>query len=226
VAHCNHDNALHGLARFEGAIASYDRALALRPDFAEAHLKRGGALHALRRLDETLVAYDRALALMPNRAEVHYNCGNALHSLKRFDDALASFGRALALRPDYAEALANRGVTLQDLRRFDEALADYGRAQAARPGFADAHYNEALCRLLIGGLERGWDKYEWRWETEQHRSAKRNFPQPLWTSSDDIAGKTILLHAEQGFGSSAATCRRLRHAARMSFWKCRNRCAR
>jgi len=207
VAHCNHGNALHGLARFEEAIASYDRALALRPDFAEAHLNRGGALHALWRLDETLAAYDRALALMPNRAEVHYNRGNALHSLKRFDDALASYGRALALRPDYAEALANRGVTLQDLRRFDEALADYGRAQAARPGFADAHYNEALCRLLIGDLERGWDKYEWRWETEQHRSAKRNFPQPLWTGSDDIARKTILLHAEQGFGDTIQFCR-------------------
>ncbi len=206
-AHSNRGNALHALERFEEALASYDRALALRPDFADARVNRGGALHALKRLDDALADYDRALALMPNRAETHYNRGNTLHTLKRFDDALASYDRALALRPDYVEALANRGVTLHDLRRFDQALSCYERVRAIRPDFADAHYNEALCRLLLGDLVRGFDKHEWRWETEQHRSAKRNFPQPLWTGSDDLAGKTVLLHAEQGFGDTIQFCR-------------------
>ena len=206
-AHSNRGNALHALERYEDAVASYDRALALRPDFAEARANRGGALHALRRLDEALADYDRALALPPERAEVHYNRGNVLHALKRFDDALQSYDRALELRPDYADALANRGVTLQDLQRFDEALTHYQRAQAVRPDFADAHYNEALCRLLTGDLGRGFEKHEWRWETEQHRGFRRDFAQPLWTGSDDIAGKTILLHAEQGFGDTIQFCR-------------------
>ncbi len=206
-AHSNRGNALHALERFEEALASYDRALALRPDFADAHVNRGGTLHALKRLDDALADYDRALALMPNRAETHYNRGNTLHTLKRFDDALASYDHALALRPDYVEALANRGVTLHNLKRFDQALSCYERVRAIRPDFADAHYNEALCRLLLGDLVRGFDKHEWRWETEQHRSAKRNFLQPLWTGSDDVAGKTVLLHAEQGFGDTIQFCR-------------------
>ncbi len=206
-AHANRGNALHGLARYEEALASYDRALALRPDLAEAHANRAGTLQALRRFDAALADYDRAVALLPNRAETHYNRGNALHAILRFDEALTSYGRALALRPNYAEALVNRGATLQNLRRFDEALADYQRAYAVRPDFADAHYNEALCRLLIGDLRRGWEEHEWRWDTDQHKSFRRNFAQPLWTGSDDIAGKTILLHAEQGFGDTIQFCR-------------------
>jgi tetratricopeptide (TPR) repeat protein len=206
-AYSNRGNALHALERYEDAVASYDRALELRPDFADARANRGGALHALRRLDEALADYDRAVALPPERAEVHYNRGNVLHALKRFDDALNSYDRALTLRPDYAEALANRGVTLQDLQRFDEALAHYQRAQAVRPDFADAHYNEALCLLLTGDLVRGFEIHEWRWETDQHRGFKRNFAQPLWAGADDIAGKTILLHAEQGFGDTIQFCR-------------------
>jgi tetratricopeptide (TPR) repeat protein len=206
-AHSNRGYALHALERYEEAMASHDRALALRPDFADARANRGGTLHALRRLDEALADYDRALTLQPDGAEVHYNRGNVLHALKRFDDALASYDRALTLKPDYAEALANRGVTLQDLQRYDEALAHYRRAQAVRPDFADAHYNEALCCLLTGDLVHGFKKHEWRWDTKQHRDFKRNFAQPLWTGSGDIAGKTILLHAEQGFGDTIQFCR-------------------
>ena len=111
------------------------------------------------------------------------------------------------MRPDYAEALSNRGNTLQELQRFEEALASYDRALALRPDFAEAHFNEALCRLLIGDFDRGWEEYEWRWETGQLRKGKRNFAQPLWLGSNEITGKTILLHAEQGFGDTIQFCR-------------------
>ena len=206
-AHCNRGNALHGLERFAQALDSYDRALALRPDFADAYVNRGIALHALKRLEEALANYDQALTRMPDRAETHYNRGNVLYALNRFDEAIASYDRAVALRPDYAEAFANRGVTLNDVRRFGDALASYRRARAVRPDFADANYNEALCRLLTGDLKQGFATFEWRWETEQHRGAKRNFMQPLWTGAQDIAGKTVLLHAEQGFGDTIQFCR-------------------
>jgi tetratricopeptide (TPR) repeat protein len=205
--HAIHGNALFGLKRYDAALAGYDRALALRPALAEAHYNRGNALHELRRFDEALASYDRALSLRPDYAEAHYNRGNALHLLQRFDAALASYDRALTLRPDYVEAVANRGATLHDLKRYDEALASYDRALALRPDFADAHYNEAICRLLLGDFDRGWRKHEWRWETAQLRNAKRNFAQPLWLGSQEVAGKTILLHAEQGLGDTIQFCR-------------------
>src|SRR5262249_51634562 len=66
------------------------------------------------------------------------------------------------------------------------------------------------CRLLLGDFDRGWEKFECRWESEQAKQAnieRRNFAQPLWIESNDIAGKTILLHAEQGFGDTIQFCR-------------------
>jgi tetratricopeptide (TPR) repeat protein len=198
---------LHVLRRFDEALANYDGALALRPDNAELHSNRSVTLFELKRFAEALASGDRALALRPDDPEAHLNRGNALSVLKRYDEALADYDRALALRPDYAEAHTNRGVTLHMLKRFDEALQCYERAVAARPDFAEAHYNEGLSRLLTGDFDRGWAKHEWWREIVPSKHAKRNFAQPRWTGSQAIAGKTILLHAEQGFGDTIQYCR-------------------
>jgi tetratricopeptide (TPR) repeat protein len=206
-AHAIRGNTLCGLKRFDEALASYDRALALRPAIAEIHHNRGNALHELRRFDEALASNDRALALRPDYAEAHYNRGNALHLLGRLEEAVASYQSALTLRPDHAEAIGNRGATFHDLKRYGEALESYDRALALRPDFADVHYNDAICRLLLGDFERGWREHEWRWQTAQLKNAKRSFPQPLWLGSQEIDGKAILLHAEQGLGDAIQFCR-------------------
>jgi len=125
---------------------------------------------------------------------------------------MADYDRALALRPDYAEAHTNRGVTLHVLKRFDEALQCYAHALAARPDFAEAHYNEGLSRLLTGDFDRGWAEHDWWRGIAQFKRSDRNFTQPRWTGAQAIAGKTILLHAEQGFGDTIQFCR---YAARV-----------
>jgi tetratricopeptide (TPR) repeat protein len=206
-AHCNRANALHGLKRFEEALSSYDRAIALRPDYADAHSNRASALYELYRLDEALASYDRALALQPDFAEAHSNRGNTLQELRRFDEALENYDRAIALQPDFAAAHSNRGAALRELNRFAEALACFDRALTLQPRFAEAHFNAALCRMLIGDLRLGLEEYEWRWETDQLNGEKRNFAQPQWRGSSEIAGKTILLHAEQGLGDTIQFCR-------------------
>ncbi|MGO9631391.1 MAG: tetratricopeptide repeat protein [Xanthobacteraceae bacterium] len=203
----NRGLTLHELKRFEEALASYDRALKVQPDYAEALSNRGVTLRELKRFEEALASYDRALKMRPDFAKALSNRGTTLHELKRFEEALASYDRALKVQPDYAEALSNRGVALHELTRFEEALASFDRALKVRPDFADAHYNEALCRMLIGDFDRGWQKCEWRWESEQAIDQKRNFAQPLWLGTDEIAGKAILLHSEQGFGDMIQFCR-------------------
>jgi tetratricopeptide (TPR) repeat protein len=216
---CNHGAALHELKRYDQALASCDRTIALRPDYAEAHSNRGNTLRQLKRYNEALASCERALALAPNFAEAHCNRGNALYALQRFEEALASYDRALALRSSYAEALTNRGVVLQDMMRLGEALASHDGALAVRPDFAGAHVNQALCLLLMGDFGRGWQKHEWRWDTDPLQNERRRFAQPLWIGSPEIAGKTILLHAEQGFGDTLQFCRYVplvaQHAARV-----------
>jgi tetratricopeptide (TPR) repeat protein len=206
-AFCNRGIALHEMKRHDEALANYDRALELRPDFAEAQVNRGNALRAQKRFEEALASCEHVLTLWPDRAAAHGNLGIVLHELQRFDEALASYERAFAIEPDYADALCNRGATFYELRRFEEALASYERALAVQPDFAQAHFNEAHCRLLAGEIARGFEKLEWRWKIEPYVGNRRQFVQPEWPGSDEIAGKTILLHAADGFGDTFHFCR-------------------
>ncbi len=90
---------------------------------------------------------------------------------------------------------------MHELKRFDEALESFAHALALNPENADANFNEGMTRLLIGDFSAGWKKYEWRWKAKQQAHA-RDFSQPLWLGGEPIAGKTILVHAEQGYGDT------------------------
>jgi tetratricopeptide (TPR) repeat protein len=206
-AFVNRGVTCNALKRYDEALACCERALCFCPNHLDALTNRGVALHDLARFEEALASHDRALALRPDFAEALSNRGITLQELRRFDEALTSHDRALALRPDFAEAHSNRGNVLQELRRFDEALTSYDRALALRPNFPDGHFNATACRLLLGDFARGWQELEWRCETAQLEAVKRHFLQPLWTGAYDLAGKTILLHAEQGFGDAIQFCR-------------------
>jgi predicted O-linked N-acetylglucosamine transferase (SPINDLY family) len=142
--HCQRGDALCKSGRYEDALASYDAALAVRPDYIKALFHRANALYAMKRFEEALAGYVRILALQPNHAEILCNHGNTLYQLARFEEALTSYDGALALRKDYAVALNNRGLTLQQLKRPDEALVSYDRALAVRPNYADALYNRGI----------------------------------------------------------------------------------
>ena len=142
------------------ALEYLDRALALKPDFAEAHNNRGTALHELKRLDEALAAYDRAIALKPDYAEAHNNRGLALKELKRPNEALAAYDRALALNPCFAEAHNNRGIALKELKRLDEAMASYDRALALRPDYVLAHNNRGIALQELKQLDEALAAYD------------------------------------------------------------------
>lgn len=203
----NRGNTLLALNRVGAALESYDRALALRPDYPEALSNRGSVLERLGRYDEAIASYDRALALRPDFVEALYNRGNALKAIKRFGDALASYDRALALQPRYADAHNNRGQVLKEMMRYGEALKSYDAALAVQPEHVMAHCNAAALRLLTGDFSRGWFDYEWRWLKDSVIPTYRRFPQPIWRGEESIAGKTVLIHSEQGLGDTIQFCR-------------------
>ena len=209
-----HFDALHlsGVIAFQSknpalAVELIGKAIAIKPDYADAYSNRGLALKELNRLDEALASYDRAIAIKPDYAEACSNRGLALQELKRVEEALASYDRAIAIKPDYADAYSNRGLALHELKRYEEALASYDRAIEIKPDYAEAYWNKSLALLLNSEFELGWVLYEWRWKNKKLSTRQRNFPQPLWLGTEDIAGKTILLHAEQGLGDTIQFCR-------------------
>jgi predicted O-linked N-acetylglucosamine transferase (SPINDLY family) len=152
--------ALQGLERFDEALASYERALAIRPNYAEAHNNRGVVLQEIERFDEALASYERALSIKPNYAEALTNRGIALRELTRFDEALASYEQALAIQPNYAEAYNNRGITLWVLKRLDDALANYERALAIKPDYAEALQNQGLVLHELGRSDEALVSYQ------------------------------------------------------------------
>ena len=134
-------NTLKELGRLDEALASYNQAIALKPDYAEAHSNLGNTLKELGRLDEAEASYTQAIALKPDFAEAHSNLGNTLKELGRLDEAEASYKQAIALKPDFAEAHSNLGNTLKELGRLDEAVASYTQAIALKPDYAEAYVN-------------------------------------------------------------------------------------
>lgn len=204
--------ALLSIGRLTEALDSCEQALAADPGNPEAYFNAGFVLQELGRHADALTRYEQALAIRPDYPAALSNRGMSLQFLGRHDDALACFERTLAIDPESVEALANRGAALQDLGRYEDALASYDLAQRLRPDYADAHWNESLCRLRIGDFARGWQKYEWRWRTG-HLGPMREFAQPLWLGETPIAGRTLLLHAEQGIGDTLQFCRYATRAA-------------
>ena len=198
-AHYQLGNLLRDSKRFADAEASYDRALALNPDHHQAHNNLGAALGELDRYPEAIGHFRRAVELKPDYVEARSNLGNALKIAGQATEAEAECRRAIALAPAFAPAHLNLGLALQDLGRYDEALTYFRRASAGRTEYAKAVACEGLLLLLRGDLAAGWEKYEARWRIGD--LPPRDFTQPQWRG-EPLAGKTILLHAEQGFGDT------------------------
>jgi tetratricopeptide (TPR) repeat protein len=206
-AHANRGVALQRAKRFEEAVASFERALALAPGNVAAHNGRGLAFMSLGRVDDAIASFDAAVAADTANADAHNYRGLALPYAGRHEEALASFDRAIALREDFADAHSNRGNVLVDLDRPADALASYRRALQWRPGDATTHHNVALCELRLGDYAQGWRDFEWRWKIERYAAVKRDFAPPLWLGRTPLQGRTILLHAEQGYGDTLQFCR-------------------
>ena len=207
-AYSNLGLALHEMKRFGEALSNYDQAIASRRDFATAYFNRGNTLKEIARFDEAVADYAQALMIEPENADAYSNQGDALQSLGRFAEALTRYDKAISVKPDFPEAHSNRGVCLKEVKQFEEALRSFDQATHVAPGYAEAWWNKALTLLLMGRFEAGWDLYEWRKKARDPAGA-RSFNRPVWLGQEDIANKTLLVHAEQGFGDAIQFARYL-----------------
>jgi tetratricopeptide (TPR) repeat protein len=183
------------------ALARFQAALDLEPSNAILHLHAGAALHDLGRYAEAVASYRKALDTAPDIGETHNNLGNSLLALGRFAEAADCFSRAAAILTTSPVPLAARATALQALGNISAAEAECRKAILLDPAFAAAHWNLALNLLLQGRYEEGWQEYEWRWRKPDFTSPCRHTDIPLWDGSP-LEGRTILLHAEQGFGDA------------------------
>jgi Tetratricopeptide repeat len=116
---------LKDVERFDDALASFDHAIRLKPDFARAFYNRGTTLSDLKRFEEAYADLSKGIKLDPTHAETIYNRGTALKELKRIDEAVADFDQAISLKPDYADALWNRAMCHLLAGRYREGWLGY-----------------------------------------------------------------------------------------------------
>ena len=193
--------ALYQAGRLDEARAAALEILAADArDFNALHLLAAIAVRA-RRPEEAIDFATRALEVVPGHPEALCNRGIALRALDRVEESLADYDRVLAANPRHVAALSLRGVALAALNRHGDAIDSFSRAIALDPRYAPAYLNRAFSNLAIGRYEAGWRDFEWRWTGSDTQIPLRRFSQPPWRG-EDLRGRSILVHAEQGLGDA------------------------
>jgi Flp pilus assembly protein TadD len=191
----------HSALRFDEAELICRQILTKEPNQPDAlHLLGVIALQS-KRLDEAMELIQRALAIRPDAAEYHNSLGNVLVQKDLLDDAIVAFRRATTLRNNYTKAFSNLGNALKKTGQYTEAISAYRQAMTLSPEYFEAHWNLGLLLLLQGDFRRGWKEFEYRLEIMELRKGKRQCSRPRW-DGNDLSGKRILLHPEQGFGDA------------------------
>ena len=160
IAYNNLGNALLKMGRADEAMVHYQKALEIKPGFAEAHNNLGNVMLKMGRVDEAIAHCQRALQINPDFAGAHNNLGNALLQKGRVDEAFAQYQLALQINPESVEAHINLGSALLKKGDVDEAIAQYQQALEINPESAEAHNNLGTVLLQKGRVDEAIAHYQ------------------------------------------------------------------
>lgn len=206
--HNNLGNALRRVRRFADAAATFGRAVGLDPAYAKGWRNLGAALVGLGDWGRAHDAYARAAGLDGSDAAAAAGLGDVLMELDRPDEAADAYQSAVRADQGRFAAHLHLGRALHKAGRPDDALLAYDRAVALRPEDAGVRFFQSLALLAVGDYARGWPEYEWRLALPG-----RPVPPPWlggvarWHAGEAVAGKTVVLWAEQGLGDTLQFCR-------------------
>ena len=148
------------LGRLVDALATYEKALAIKPDSPETLNNRAVALKGLKQFDAALASCDRAIAKQPDFFKALNNRANLLVTINRLEEALAAYDKVIAIAPHHVQALNSRANVQVALRRFDGALASYDGALAIRPNDARTLYHRGNVLSSLERFEEALSSYE------------------------------------------------------------------
>jgi tetratricopeptide (TPR) repeat protein len=141
------------------AVEHVEKALALKPDYAEARNNLGLALASRGRLDEALAQYRKAVELEPAYAEALNNLGLLLARRGQVDEAIGHYRRALEIDPGLARAHYNLAEALTVREQTDEAAVHLRMALALRPEYAEAHNSLGVILAERGKVNEARDQF-------------------------------------------------------------------
>ncbi|GCA86366.1 TPR repeat-containing protein YrrB [Microcystis aeruginosa NIES-2522] len=130
--------------KYELALADFNKAIELNPNFAMAYNNRGTLYDDQQKYELALADYNQAIELNRNNAQAYYNRGNLYYDLQKYDLALSDYNKAIDINPNFANAYNNRGNLYDDLQKYDLALSDYNQALQLNPNDPMAYLNRGL----------------------------------------------------------------------------------
>jgi len=211
-AYFNLGNAFYKKSDFKNALQNYDVALCLQPSNSSVLSNRALVLLALGERARALKDLKTATRVDPFDPGVGLNYGVALEQHGNWEQALVEYERVIELDQRLPKVFYNKGKVLAELGRPSEAIDSFDRALTINPGYEKAAVSKGLLLLQLGRFREGFELYEHRWQISEAGVSRRAFSQALWLGQNSIAGKSILLHAEQGLGDTIQFCR---YAARV-----------
>ncbi|HWA38073.1 MAG TPA: tetratricopeptide repeat protein [Burkholderiales bacterium] len=182
------------------AAQYYERRLGQAPADLLAMNNLASSLLAQGRFAEAEAGYREVLGRDPGNAEAIHNLGRALYSQQRLDDAEALLQDAWHRRPDQARIAASIGELQRARGRAEEASDWFRRALTLDPALESAEESLAWALLTTGDFAAGWAlQRKVRAREARWRARVARFPQPEW-QGEPLAGKRLLVWAEQGLG--------------------------
>lgn len=193
--------ALGAQGRTTEAGRILDRVGRARPWHAHPRRDLAELLARLARPAEAAAQYRACLAQRPDDAAAHHALGLLLGELGEIEPAIGHFRRAVELDPQPAMGWSNLGMMLKVRRRFDEAIAAHDAAVARAPEDPQIRVNRAVALLHAGRMTAAWADYEWRLRQPGHTALPlaRLLPD---VAGLDLAGRTVLVTHEEGFGDT------------------------
>jgi len=139
--------------QMDASINDYEKAITLKPDYAEAYYNLGVTLREVGQIDDALKSYEKALAIKHEYPGAHNNLGTILLGLGSLDSAVDHFEWAVAFKPNYAEAHNNLGVAKRQQKKFNQAIKSFEKAIDIQPNYIQAHFNLGNTLHELGQLE-------------------------------------------------------------------------
>jgi predicted O-linked N-acetylglucosamine transferase (SPINDLY family) len=172
------------MGQLDDAIASYQHAVRLKADYADAHYNLGRALQCKGRFDAAITAYRLAIGLKPDYDDAHYNLAASFMSVGKPDDAIAAYQQAIRFKPDLADAHSNLGNAFKDNGQLDEAIASHRQAIRLEPEKSEVHGNLVLILNYHPAYDAGMIHAELRRWNERHAEPHKKLIRPHHNNRD------------------------------------------
>lgn len=147
---------------FDQAVEAYQKALELRPFYADAHVGLGDARAAKGEVDAAISSYQKALLYNPGNPKVHLSLGKIYYGEKGlYYESVASYKKAIELDPQFLEARMGLGEVYEDKGLYDDAIREYRQVVELDPQHTGALYNLALVYEKVDPREAiaRWERY-------------------------------------------------------------------